>query len=48
MAPRNHPWSLAIRMDYSKVVSVLDYLSKTVQMLPVGEGDGTAADVESD
>lgn len=27
-----------IRMDYSKVVSVLDYLSKTVQMLPSGEG----------
>lgn len=26
-----------IRMDYSKVVSVLDYLSKTVQMLPAGE-----------
>lgn len=33
-----------IRMDYSKVVSVLDYLSKTVQMLPAGEsvqGGGT-------
>lgn len=27
-----------IRMDYSKVVSVLDYLSRTVQMLPAGEG----------
>ncbi|MBD5131687.1 MAG: heat-inducible transcription repressor HrcA [Clostridiales bacterium] len=27
-----------IRMDYSKVVSVLDYLSKTVQMLPEGKG----------
>lgn len=27
-----------IRMDYSKVVSVLDYLSKTVQMLPAGDG----------
>ncbi len=26
-----------IRMDYSKVVAVLDYLSKTVQMLPAGE-----------
>ncbi len=26
-----------IRMDYSKVVSVLDYLSKTIQMLPAGE-----------
>lgn len=29
-----------IRMDYSKVVSVLDYLSKTVQMLPAGETTG--------
>lgn len=29
-----------IRMDYSKVVSVLDYLSKTVQMLPAGESAG--------
>ncbi|MCX4312284.1 MAG: heat-inducible transcriptional repressor HrcA [Clostridia bacterium] len=28
-----------IRMDYSKVVSVLDYISKTVQMLPAGESD---------
>ncbi|MDE7405296.1 MAG: heat-inducible transcriptional repressor HrcA [Clostridiales bacterium] len=34
-----------IRMDYSKVVSVLDYLSKTVQMLPAGEGaQGDGAD----
>ena len=35
-----------IRMDYSKVVSVLDYLSKTVQMLPAGEsaqGDGQSS-----
>ncbi len=31
-----------IRMDYSKVVSVLDYLSKTVQMLPAGESAGSA------
>lgn len=33
-----------IRMDYSKVVSVLDYLSKTVQALPPSDGssgDGT-------
>lgn len=35
-----------IRMDYSKVVSVLDYLSKTVQMLPAGEG--SSSDDESD
>ncbi len=33
-----------IRMDYSKVVSVLDYLSKTVQMLPAGDGSNTAED----
>lgn len=32
-----------IRMDYSKVVSVLDYLSKTVQMLPAG-GSSDSAD----
>ncbi len=31
-----------IRMDYSKVVSVLDYLSKTVQMLPAGESSSSA------
>ncbi|MCH5160852.1 MAG: heat-inducible transcription repressor HrcA [Clostridiales bacterium] len=31
-----------MRMDYSKVVSVLDYLSKTVQMLPAGETAGSA------
>lgn len=31
-----------IRMDYSKVVSVLDYLSKTVQMLPAGESSQNA------
>lgn len=36
-----------IRMDYSKVVSVLDYLSKTVQMLPAG-GEGTSTDDKSD
>lgn len=36
-----------IRMDYSKVISVLDYLSKTVQMLPSG-GDSTSTDDRSD
>lgn len=34
-----------IRMDYSKVVSVLDYLAKTVQALPTGEGS-VGADTE--
>lgn len=37
-----------IRMDYSKVVSVLDYLSKTVQMLPAGESSSTDPDDSSD
>lgn len=37
-----------IRMDYSKVVSVLDYLSKTVQMLPAGESSSTDSDEGSD
>lgn len=37
-----------IRMDYSKVVSVLDYLSKTVQMLPAGESAASGKDDESD
>lgn len=40
-----------IRMDYSKVVSVLDYLSKTVQMLPAGENSSDTsndADEKSD
>ena len=38
-----------IRMDYSKVVSVLDYISKTVQMLPAGESeDGETETEQSD
>ncbi|MCH5157610.1 MAG: heat-inducible transcription repressor HrcA [Clostridiales bacterium] len=38
-----------IRMDYGKVVSVLDYLSRTVQMLPAGEGrEGDIESVEVD
>jgi len=36
-----------IRMDYSKVVSILDYLSKTVQMLPAGESANSDADGEA-
>ncbi len=36
-----------IRMDYSKVVSVLDYLSRTVQMLPAGEHAGEEADTST-
>lgn len=35
-----------IRMDYSKVVSVLDYVSKTIQMLP--EGSSAMDDADSD
>lgn len=37
-----------IRMDYSKVVSVLDYLSKTVQMLPEGQSSGETDDENTD
>lgn len=43
-----------IRMDYSKVVSVLDYLSKTIQMLPAGESgtedisDSSSAGVDAE
>ena len=37
-----------IRMDYSKVVSVLDYISRTVQMLPVGESDSVKHDGADD
>ncbi|MDE7463514.1 MAG: hypothetical protein K2M48_00665, partial [Clostridiales bacterium] len=37
-----------IRMDYSKVVSVLDYLSKTVQMLPAGENSSADGDESDD
>ncbi len=37
-----------IRMDYSKVISVLDYLSRTVQMLPAGEGLDSSDDEKSD
>lgn len=37
-----------IRMDYSKVVSVLDYLSKTVQMLPAGESAVSDDDPQAD
>lgn len=33
-----------IRMDYSKVFSILDYLSKSVQMLPVGESSADDAE----
>lgn len=35
-----------IRMDYSKVVSVLDYLSRTVQMLPAGESSQSGENAE--
>lgn len=37
-----------IRMDYSKVISVLDYLSRTVQMLPAGESAEASDDDKSD
>ncbi|MCH5162572.1 MAG: heat-inducible transcription repressor HrcA [Clostridiales bacterium] len=37
-----------IRMDYSKVVSVLDYLSKTVQMLPAGDGSSAMSEESDD
>ena len=37
-----------IRMDYSKVVSVLDYLSRTVQMLPAGKCSESSDDDKSD
>ena len=37
-----------IRMDYSKVVSVLDYLSKTVQMLPAGESAQNGENIVDD